>query len=275
MSTPVIDFHIHTVFYEQQNESYIDFVTKVLGEERWGFLFNRYQDSGLFCEFLQECGIDYGVILAELTPAVTGICTNEHILEFCRGRSNLIPFASINPALTSNMGAEMERLYGLGFRGLKLYPTYQFFYPNDNALYPLYSTVEKLQIPVMFHTGSSVFRGTRLKYGDPLLFDDLAVDFPGMNILLVHGGRGFWYDSAFFLSRLHKNVYLEIAGLPPDKLLTYFPEMDKIPDKIIFGSDWPGVSDLKKNVETIKRLPLPEDTKEKILGGNAARLLRI
>ena len=275
MTAPVIDFHIHTVFYEKQNPTLIDFVISVMGEEKWKYFYNRYQDPGLFCEFLQECGIDYAVILAELTPAATGVCTNEHIIKFCRGRSNLIPFASINPAMTSNMGAEMERLYDLGFRGLKLYPTYQFFYPNDNALYPLYSIVEKLQIPVMFHTGSSVFKGTRLKYGDPLFFDDLAVDFPGMDILLVHGGRGFWYDRAYFLSKLHKNVYLEIAGLPPNKLLTYFPEIDKIPDKVIFGSDWPGVPDLKKNIETIRGLPLSDEMKEKILGGNAARLLRL
>ena len=128
----------------------------------------------------------------------------------------------------------------------------------------------------MFHTGSSVFKNARLKYGDPLYFDDVAIDFPELNIVLVHGGRGFWYDKAFFLSRLHKNVYLEVAGLPPQKLPEYFPELEKIADKVIFGSDFPGLpTGFKENIELIRNLPLSTEAKDKILGGNAARLLKL
>ncbi len=275
MFTPVIDFHIHTVYYEQFNSSIIEWIKSIHGEDKWNKLLSLYQDPGLFCEYLQQCGIDYGVVLAELTPAVTGICSNEHILNFCSGRPSLIPFASINPSLTVDMSSELSRLVEMGFRGLKMYPTYQHFYPNDNTLYPLYARAEKLQIPVMFHTGSSVFKGTRLKYGDPLYFDDVAVDFPELTIVLVHGGRGFWYDRAFFLSRLHENVYMEIAGLPPKKLMDYFPELEKISGKVLFGSDWPGLPDLEKNIEEIRHLPLSKEAKEKILGGNAAKLLKI
>ena len=275
MVTPVIDFHIHTVFYEQYNDSPLAWVKNMHGNEKWEKYYSQYRDPGLFCEFLQQCGIDYGVVIAELTPAVTGICPNEDILAFCRGRSSLIPFGSINPFMTVNMASELSRLVEMGFRGLKMYPTYQHFYPNDNYLYPLYAMAEKLQIPIMFHTGSSVFKGARLKYGDPLYFDDVAIDFPELKIILVHGGRGFWYDRASFLSRLHENVYVEIAGLPAQKLLDYFPELEKISDKVLFGSDWPGLPDLKKNIETIRNLPLSQEAKEKILGGNAAKLLKI
>ena len=160
-----------------------------------------------------------------------------------------------------------------GFRGKNA--PYQFFYPNEPLLYPLYACAQELQIPVLFHTGSSIFHGTRLKYGDPLYFDDVAIDFPQMNIVLVHGGRGFWYDRALFLARLHPNIYVEIAGLPPQNLMKYFPEIDKITDKVIFGSDWPGVPSIKKNIEAIKQLPLTKEAIDKILGGNAARLLNI
>ena len=44
-------------------------------------------------------------------------------------------------------------------------------------------------------------------------------------------------------------------------------------DKVIFGSDWPGMPHIKRNIEIIRGLPLKEETKEKILGGNAARIL--
>ena len=54
---------------------------------------------------------------------------------------------------------------------------------------------------------------------------------------------------------------------------TYFPEMERIADKVLFGSDWPTVPSIKANVEAIRRLPLDPEAKGKILGGNAARLL--
>lgn len=276
MVTPVIDFHIHTVFYEQYSNSVIEWIKSLHGADEWEKLYSLYQDPGRFCEYLHQCGIDYGVILAELSPATTGTCSNEYVLDFCSGYPSLIPFASINPFMTTDMGAELSRLVETGFRGLKMYPTYQHFYPNDNSLYPLYAMAQKLQIPVMFHTGSSVFKNARLKYGDPLYFDDVAIDFPELNIVLVHGGRGFWYDKAFFLSRLHKNVYLEVAGLPPQKLPEYFPELEKIADKVIFGSDFPGLpTGFKENIELIRNLPLSTEAKDKILGGNAARLLKL
>jgi len=274
MTAPIIDFHLHAVFYSAHTESHLEWLIKMHGEEKWNDV-QRYQDPGLFCEYMEQSGIDYGVLMAELTPITTGICTNEYILDFCRGRKSLIPFASINPALTTNISAELTRLVELGFRGVKMYPTYQHFYPNANNLYPLYATAERLQIPIMFHTGSSVFKGAKMKYGDPLFYDEVAVDFPDLSILLVHGGRGFWYDKAFFLARLHENVYLEVAGLPPQKLLTYFPELERIPDKIIYGSDWPGGFELRDGISAVRALPLKEETKEKILGGNAARLLKI
>ena len=71
------------------------------------------------------------------------------------------------------------------------------------------------------------------------------------------------------------SVYMEISGLPPQNLLKYFPELEKNADKIIFGSDWPGVPGIGKNIETIRALPIREETRKKILGENAARILKI
>ncbi len=126
---------------------------------------------------------------------------------------------------------------------------------------------------MLVHTGSSVLRDARIKYGDPLHLDDVAVDFPRLTIVMARGGRGFWYDRAFFLARIHERVFLEISGLPPSKLLEYFPELERIADKVVFGSDWPDVTDVGANVKAVGELPLADDTKTRILGGNAARIL--
>ena len=128
MVTPVIDFHIHTVFYEQYSNSVIEWIKSLHGADEWEKLYSLYQDPGRFCEYLHQCGIDYGVILAELSPATTGTCSNEYVLDFCSGYPSLIPFASINPFMTTDMGAELSRLVELVSR-LKMYPTTNIFIP--------------------------------------------------------------------------------------------------------------------------------------------------
>jgi predicted TIM-barrel fold metal-dependent hydrolase len=41
------------------------------------------------------------------------------------------------------------------------------------------------------------------------------VGFPDLPLPMAHSGRGFWYDRAYFLARLHVNVYMKISGLLP------------------------------------------------------------
>jgi predicted TIM-barrel fold metal-dependent hydrolase len=252
----------------------VEYVVKSSGQEM-EHLSRVMASPDLLLEMLHDNGVDGAVVITEMSPITTGVISNEAVAEFCDGWEELIPFANINPFMVSNPAQELERCVSkMGFKGLKLYPTYQGFYPNDSMIYPLYAKAQELGIPVMIHTGSSVFSGARLKYGDPLWVGDVAVDFPELPLIQVHSGRGFWYSRAFFLSRMHRNVYMEIAGLPPHKLSEYFPELEKNADRIIFGSDWPGVRSIKDNIEAIRALPLDEETKAAILGGNAARVLQ-
>jgi predicted TIM-barrel fold metal-dependent hydrolase len=269
----VIDFHLHIMDPANLRPWTVEYVVKSSGQEM-EHLSRVMASPDILLEMLHDNGVDCAVVLTEMSPITTGVISNEAVAEFCRGQEALIPFANINPFLVGNAAQEAERyVREMGFRGLKLYPTYQGFYANDSMLYPLYAKAQELGIPVMIHTGSSIFSGARLKYGDPLYIDDVAVDFPELSLIQAHGGRGFWYDRAFFLTRLHRNVYLDVAGLPPHKLLEYFPELEKNADKIIFGSDWPGLRSIGQNIGAIRSLPLADDIKAKILGGNAARLL--
>jgi len=275
---PVIDFHLHIGDPAQMKPwviTYFQNYGKGSGAEEVIGKDGRMDPSALV-EMLRANGVDYAVILAELSPITTGITSNEQVAEFCKGRKELIPFANLNPYLSTRLGEKLERcIHELGMKGIKLYPTYQQFYPNDRMLYPLYSKAQEFRIPVMVHTGSSLFRGSRMKYGDPVLLDDIAVDFPELTLIQVHSGRGFWYEAAFFLAQLHPRIYMEIAGLPPQNLLKYFPELEKNADKILFGSDWPGVPGIGKNIATIRSLPIKEETKNKILGENAAKILKV
>lgn len=273
---PVIDVHLHITQVEEYKEWFLNWVRGLYGHDRVAHLQKVLASPESLLRFLDEQGVDYAVVLAENNPMVTGVCPNERVGTFCRASERLIPFASINPFITFNTLEELDRCVSdKGFRGLKLYPTYQHFYPNDNRLFPLYGRAQELGIPIMFHTGSSVFPNALLKYGDPLALDEVAVFFPHLIIIQAHSGRGFWYDRAFFLSVLHENVYMDITGLPPKNLLKYFPDLEKNQDRILFGSDWPGISSIKNNIAAIQSLPIREETKAKILGLNAARILGI
>ncbi len=83
-----------------------------------------------------------------------------------------------------------------------------------------------------------------------------------------------WMEAAFFLVRRHPNVHLEISGIPPAKLMAYFPRLEEIAGQTVWGTDWPspGIKSMRTNVDAFMALPLSETAKRQILHGNAARI---
>jgi len=269
----VIDFHIHIGLKEHWH-TWVHEYQKNSGSE----LYERYDeliDPRHFATYLESFGIEKAVILPEISPITTGVVPNEYVLEFCQGMDIYLPFCTVNPSIENKLDSKVKDYIKKGARGIKLYPSYNHFYPNDKTLYPVYELAQQHRLPVLLHTGSSIFKGSKIKYANPLHLDDVAADFPGCKILMAHGGRGLWYQAAFFLSRLHPNLYIEISGLPPKNLLKYFPELEKNIDKIVYGSDWPGVKSVGMNIDPIKKLPLAETSIQKILYKNAAGILGI
>jgi len=271
MAVKVIDFHIHIGLKEHWH----DWVHAYQNSSRSEF-YERYDELTVpdkFARYLEENDIAKAVILPDICPITTGIVSNEYVLDFCEGLDIFIPFCTVNPSLTTHPEIAAKKYVRRGARGIKLYPSYNHFYPNESRVYPLYDFAQEERIPVLVHTGSSVFRGSKIKFADPLHLDEVAADFPELVILMAHGGRGIWYERAFFLSRLHPNLYLEISGLPPKNLLHYFPEMENNIDKFVYGSDWPAIKTISVNIGAIKNLPLAEESLHKILYANAAKIL--
>ncbi len=270
----IIDFHTHYVRKEFLNFTWRNYLESI-NPDFYARIEEFSQNPDLFASHLRSQNVQYAVVLAECAPATSGHVPTEEVIEFCRGQEMLLPFTSINPNIHTDMVERLEdQVKQGGVRGIKFLPSYQFYYPNEARLYPLYQKAQELRIPVIFHIGTSIFKGTRLKYCDPIYLDDVAVDFPDLKIVMAHSGRSFWYDKCFYLSRLHKNLYMDITGLPPQNLLNYFPELEKNGDKVIFGSDWPTLHvSIAQNVETIKSLPLKDRTIEAILYKNAYRIL--
>ena len=126
----------------------------------------------------------------------------------------------------------------------------------------------------MIHTGTSIFPGARSKFGRPMELDDVAIDFPDLTIIMAHGGRPLWMDEAFFVLRRHKSIYLELSGIPPGKLLEYFPRIAEIGDRVIWGTDWPspGVKGLRANLDQFLQLPIDQHLKDAVTKNTPFRL---
>lgn len=268
----VIDFHVHP----GSVQIWKPWVVEYFRENNPG-TFERFA-NGLTPEemvaFFASQGVSSLVLLAEYAPKCTCVVSNEEVSRYCRDHGELIPFGSLNLEEDTPFDVQARHaVENLGIRGFKLLPSYQHFYPNDPAFFPFYAYAQSKKLPVMFHTGSSIFRETRIKYADPLLLDDVAVEFPDLTILMEHGGRPFWYDRAAWMISRHRNLHVGIAGIAIRHLPRLFPRLEQYPDRFLFGSDWPGMADVRSLVDRVLALPYSDETKAAILHGNAERVL--
>lgn len=272
----VIDFHTHPYLARDLAPATVSFIRRISPAVREHG--DKLADPLFAAERLADQGVARAVLLAEHCPQTSGNVRTETVVDFARRSDGFfLPFASVDPNTDDDAPALLRRyLDEAPIRGLKLYPSYQFFYPNERRVYPIYELCQERALPVLFHIGSSVIPGTRLKYCDPIHLDDLAVDFPEMVVIMAHGGRGFWYDACAFLAAHHANFHIDLTGLVPNRLMDHFPTLEKISHKVVFGSDWPAMPrSVAANVETIRGLGLSPDAVQRILHLNAAHLLKL
>ncbi len=178
---------------------------------------------------------------------------------------------------------EARRLIADGhIRGLKLHPPLQQFAPNDRIAYPLYEVFAAARLPVLFHTGHSGIGtgmpgggGVRLKYGHPMLIDDVAVDFPELPIILAHPSFP-WQDEAISVC-LHKpTVYIDLSGWLPKyfspTLVQYANTLLK--SKVLFGTDYPFITP-DRWLADFETIPIRDEVRPLILKENAVKLFRL
>jgi len=270
----VLDIHVHVGRREHLTARFIEYYSRTQDAARLELL--DALTPAVFSDFLAAEQVDKAVILSEYSPHVTGVTPSEFTADFCNGSDRLIPFGSIDLDSKVNAADQTEHaVKELGCRGLKLLPSYGRYYPDDPRIMPAYEAARDLDIPIMFHTGTSVFPGTRIRYANPLLLDDIADEFTDLQIVMCHGGRPFWYKEAEWMLRRHGNVHIDISGIPPKQLPKIFTKMEQFQERFVFGSDWPNVISIAEQVRQIQALPLKEATVRAILWDNAARLLGI
>jgi uncharacterized protein len=209
---------------------------------------------------------------------------NDEVAAFAAENSDIVmAFASVDPMRGPEAVKEARRLIASGgIRGFKLHPPLQQFHANDKAAYPFYEVVAEAKLPVIFHTGHSGIGtgmpgggGVRLKYGNPMDIDDVAVDFPDMPIIMAHPSFP-WQDEAISVC-LHKpQVYIDLSGWSPKYfspiLIQYANTLLK--KKMLFGSDYPLITP-DRWMTDFAAIAIRDEVRPLILKENAARLFSL
>jgi len=279
---PIIDIHIHIQPWEQLKPEV--HAKMIAGRNDMAAIQKFIESPQAFLEFLDANGVERAGLINYPSPDLMGFtaATNDFVANYCKANpQRLIAFGGVHPRFCDDVDAETTRLLKLGIHCLKVHPPHQIIaanaYRSGNAAQEtLYRRAEKENMLIMFHGGTSIFPGARNVYADTMLIDDVAVDFPNLKIIIAHAGRPLHTETTFFLLRRHKNIHIDISGIPPKKLLEYLPRLEEIADKTLWGTDWPspGVTDMRKNIDDFLALLIPQKTKEAILHDNALKLLK-
>lgn len=239
----------------------------------------------LLKENMAANGVDYSLVLSSYK-------VNEHrpstrqVVEAIKGHSNLgvvsgISYLHYNHRDIREIGEYLEQGH---IKGLKFYPGYEPFYPNDTRLRVMYEMAMEYDVPVMFHSGDTYAPTGKVKYSHPLHLDDLAVDYPELKIVICHIGNP-WIRDCMEVVYKNDNVYADISGLvlgdftekferymkrEVEEMITYAGD----PNYLLYGTDWP-ICNMKSYLKFMDQLELADDKKELIFWKNAARLFKI
>lgn len=191
------------------------------------------------------------------------------MIEASGGR--IIPGVGYNPYNIEESLERVERaVEELGFKYVWFHPMTFGLKPSDEKCYPLYSKCLELDVPVCFQTGQSA-EPLPSEPGHPMYADQVAIDFPNLEMVLTHTGWP-WFDEWCSMLWRHPNVYGNIGAYYPSFLpdrQVEFMDSGRIRDKVLWATNGLGFGRCK---EEFLDLPIDEKTKRMVLRENAIDL---
>jgi predicted TIM-barrel fold metal-dependent hydrolase len=185
-----------------------------------------------------------------------------------------------NPSPTA-LVAQTLRAAELGLRGVSFQPAFFGLDIDERRLYPLYSRAEELGLVVAVHTGITYSRMHPLRHERPELLDQVACDFPDLQLIACHAGWP-WATEFAAVARRHPTVYLEFGALAPkyvakpgtgwDAMFAMMPNL--LRDQILYGSDWPMMPP-ERAISEWRESGLPADALQALFCDNARRLFNL
>lgn len=186
-----------------------------------------------------------------------------------------IGIAGVNPLKRMEGVREVERaVKDFGFKGVYIH-TYGFGIPLDDRLYyPFYAKCCELNIPVFMQVGHSA-ESMPSKFGQPILLDDIALDFPELTIIGAHTGWP-WIEEMIAIAWKHPNVYIGIDAHMPkylDPALVQFLKT-RGRGKVMWGTNYPTIYQ-KESLDQVKEWGLKEEVEKLLLRDVAAKVLKL
>jgi predicted TIM-barrel fold metal-dependent hydrolase len=223
--------------------------------------------------------ITTAVAVGRVLPGGAGAVSNDHIAELCRSHAGrIVGIAGIDT--TGNLhdpAAEVERcVKHLGLRGIIIEPgaAQNPIGFDDATLDPIYAACSDLKVPVFLLTGP--FAGPVISYTHPSSIEKVLQKFRRLSIVCAHGCWPYVTETLALAAR-YKNVYVS-----PDIYLfrgggeAYVHELTQrsLQDQFLFATAYP-LAPMKEYVDEFLRLPINDVVREKVLYGNAKRLLAL
>ncbi len=238
---------------------------------------------------LRKNGIDKALVFA---AAINECPTTRLLEEIAPHAGTLYGVGSVSPleAGPDDLRLTEEALREGRIVALKFYPGYEWFYPADLCLRPYLELLAKHGRPAIFHSGDcySKVRRAKLKYAQPIHLDELAVEMPGLKIVMAHIGNPWTIDAAEVCYK-NENVFADCSGFvcgrfEPEsrrrfiETIRRFLDYVETPEKLLFGSDWP-IAEHCSYLEVLKDARLGRHLRdselEKILDANAKNLFNL
>lgn len=235
--------------------------------------------TDLFFQEMAAAEVTTAVAVGRVLPGGAGAVSNDHIAEFSKAHSGrVIGIAGIDT--TGQMHdpvAEIHRcVKQLGLKGIIIEPgaTPQPVPFDDSSLDAIYAACSELKVPVFLLTGP--FAGPTIAYTHPSSIEKVVQKFRRLAIVCAHGCWPYVTETLALAAR-YKNIYVS-----PDIYLfrgggeAYVHELTQrsLQDQFLFATAYP-LAPMKEYVEEFLRLPIKQPVLEKVLYGNAKRLLSI
>jgi hypothetical protein len=191
-----------------------------------------------------------------------------------------VGFAYVDPRRADCMDLLVHAIEDLGLKGVKFGPIYNGVALSDPRLVPVYEYLQKRNIPLTMHMGTTFARQAPVDMGRAIHVEPIALKYPDLTMVLAHMGHP-WSDDAIVVARKQPNVFLEISALfyrPWQYYNTLISAQEyKVTDKIFFGTDFPfarvdesvdGLLGINDQLEGTKLPRVSEETMQAILWSN-------
>ena len=276
----IIDLHCYpnTQPWIDCQGPYVDALQKY-----WKREWKAKSEEDVIAEF-KDNGIEACLVALDLSTTInTPPCSNDYVAGMRDRNKDCIvnAWAAVEPSMGQVAIDEARHaINDLNMMGFHFHPIMQHFSVDDERYYPLWEEISGLKVPIMVDVGMTGMgagmpggMGAKTRHAHPSAIDNLAADFPDLQIIMAHPGYP-WIDETTVVA-LHKaNVYWEMSGWGPK----YLPPQiirdmrTRLKDKMMFGSDYPSIP-YPRLLKEWNELGFKDEFLEQFFHGNAERVL--